>query len=241
MDQLLQALNSVTSQYSEPPAEPVKEEPKHQRQTCPTVIIGRCYALNRSETKFVSVGLNSHLAFTPVVLIRSSQKNYWVLLREDEWAALLATENIIRYRLAELKTTVKSEYKSSSHWQLINLGSTTVDCHMYEGTPVVTLRTVDDGRVCLGEDSLQELWSLANLINYRIDILKSLEFGKWYNTLINGAAQSPQDFKRLFEETIAQVRVTNSENNLAILELLKYAPHIINCDIVMARVALGPQ
>lgn len=230
MDHLLKAIEVVSNQHhSVPPEEKPLKETTKAFLPYPILINPRAYVLNRSQTKSVSVGLKSHSNFTPVIEIYGN-KHDWVVLEEDEWIALLEIEGTLRNYF---------NYYPTAQWQPINVGTKTVVFHSIGAKRVLTITSTEGGEVCLAGESLQELWTLGHIISDRIDILKSLEFAKFYANLIKGVAKVPADPRIVILDVIHSLKVTKSENNVCMLELLKYAPSIIECDVEIERVAQG--
>lgn len=191
------------------------------RPPYPTLLLQRTYPLNKSRTKFATVGLSCSGSFGAVVVIHG-QKNDWMLLDEVEWKTLCEYQSIIR-----------SNYCSGGDFQQqpVVINSSKRICFQKIGAnKVILLQELCGSEVYLGIESVVELWELLSLIDYRKEVLKSLEFPKFYCNIIRGVASLSGDCKNNIESVLLNLNI-NSENVLCMREMLKYAEHIIRCDV----------
>lgn len=187
----------------------------------PTLLLQRTYPLNKSRSKFATVGLSCSGSFGAVVVLHG-QKNDWVLLDEVELKTLCEYQSIIR-----------SYYYSGGDFQhqpvvINNLKK--ICFRAFGAKKVILLQELCGSEVYLGIESVVELWELLPLINYRKEVLKSLEFSKFYSNIIRGVASLPGDCKSNIESVLLNLNI-NSENVLCMREMLKYAEDIIRCDV----------
>lgn len=187
----------------------------------PVLLTPRSYPLNKSKSKFATVGLCCYGSFGTAVVLHG-QKNDWILLDDAEWKILCENAGLIRNYLY-----------SSGEFQpqpvAIN-GMKKICFHTIGENKVILLQDRTASDVYLGAESIVELWELVSLIDYRKEILKTLEFDKFYVNIINGVANFPGDYKNNIESVLANLNI-KSDNVLCMREMLKYAEQIIRCDV----------
>lgn len=220
LQKLFEAVKSRSTTTSDVDAPYV--ETKVEKTQYPVLLNWRSYALNKSRTKFVSVGLKPHSGFPPVVEIFGN-KNDFTVFEEGEWMSLLSNRGVINNYLVNPKLQVPTINigRKNIHFQTLTKKVIRIDC-------------VDSPPVILGQESVQELWRLATIINGRIELLKALEFENFYNNIIRGASEINEDCGNVIVNVVSGLKPM-SEPAMCMLELLKYVPEVINCDIEMAR------
>lgn len=187
----------------------------------PTLLLPRTYHLNKSRGKFATVGLCCNGSFGAVVVIHG-QKNDWMLLDEVEWKTLCEYQSIIRNYFCS---------GGDFQQQPMVINNLKRICFRAIGVnKVIVLQELCGSEVYLGIESVVELWELLSLIEYRKEVLKSLEFHKFYCNVIKGVANLPGDCKNNIESVLSNLNI-HSENVLCMREMLKYAEQIIRCDI----------
>lgn len=202
MEALIKSLNGVHKPV-------VGVKPKPVLLNCST------YALNKSRSKFVSVGLSAHAPFVPVVELHGL-KNDWVTFDEGEWGLLLENQGVISNFL----------YTDEGQHQFVNIGSKTLRFHTIGSTRVVTF--VNGSEVCVAFESVCELWEFLPLIESRIRLLKDLNFDQFYASVVKGIVGLPGDYKNHINTILKELH--GSENASCMYEMLKCAPDILAFD-----------
>lgn len=219
MDLLLQSLQSVQKQA----------EKTVRPQDYPVLLTRKSYALNISKTKYVSVGLRSHAGFQPVIVINGN-KNDWVLLDESEWVMLLKQQGILSHYF----------YTPNVHSpKCVDIGSKTIVFHRIDQTKVISLRGDEGDEVCLGVESVAELWRLAQIVEFRIELLKDLNFYPFYAEVVKGVASIPGDWKVNIESVLLPLKTAKLENAVCMLEMLRYCDHIVKADVEIEQFGVG--
>lgn len=221
MDSLLQSIELVRNQSKRKCVEAGPTVVKSNvRPPPPTLINQRTYPLNKSRTKFVTVGLCGYGNFAPVVQV-NGLKNDWVVFDEVEWKSLLENQCGI------------TNYFSQKDLQLapINLNSfKRIAFQAIGSTKVIAIEDLNGFETYLGLESLAELWELIPIIEYQIVLLKSFEFSKFYSSIVKGVAAIPGDVKLNILDIISNLNIT-SDNVLCMLEMLKVGFQIVCVDV----------
>ena len=84
--------------------------------------------------------------------------------------------------------------------------------------------------MCSSEDSINEANKLADLIQYRLDLLKSQEFSKYY-ILVAGVSTKNGDLLQNVYNIILPLTNLNSQNVYCVLELLNFYSDCILEDV----------
>lgn len=210
MNALLKSLNGVQSRALSKRVVEVKKNIYY-----PVLLNCSTYALNKSRSKFVSVGLSSHAPFAPLVGIHGL-KNDWVIFNEVEWRLLLENQGIISNFV----------YTDEGQQQCFNIGTKALRFHTIASTRVVTFS--DASEVCLAFESLCDLWDFIPMVESRIQLLTALQFHQFYSSLVKGVVGLPGDYKTHMQTVLNELQ--GSENAVCMYELLKRAPHVIDAD-----------
>lgn len=220
MDSLLQSIQNVKEQQvvNKNVDDGVNVNPKVK---FPTLLNATSYSLNKSRTKFISVGLCSYGSFPPAVLI-NGQRGGWVCLDQNEWRALVENQGVIsNYLLNDGFYPQVGVHLS---------GMKKISFIMVQRKKVILLQQRGGSEVYLGSESLSECWELLPLLEYRMELLQSQEFGKFYSSLISGIWNMPGSIKENIENVLDGLDL-KSDNVMCIREMLKYALDIIECDV----------
>lgn len=205
MEALIKSLNGSTA------------KPDIKPKLYPVLLNCSTYALNKSRSKFVSVGLSSHAPFTPLVELHGLKCD-WVTFNEVEWKLLLENQGVISNFL----------YTDEGQQQFFNVGSKTLRFHTIGSTRVVTF--VDDSEVCVAFESICELWEFVPLIESRIHLLKNLKFDQFYASVVKGIVGLPGDHKTHIHSVLKELH--GCENAACMYEMVKCAPDILAFDFV---------
>lgn len=222
MEQLKKAIATVQNKYNVVSPAPAVANVKTQPR--PIVLNLRSYALNKSQTKFASVGLQAHSGQGVAVQIHGTKKD-WVQFEEQEWWTFL-----------EHQTTMLSYFNSDNvQMPSLRIGNHTVQFYYIGSKKVCTIGGCDGSAVCLGGESLNELWTVVPIINMRMSALKSLNFTTFYKELTDGVMYISGDPLATIKDILYSLEGIPSENQICMLELIKYAPEIVECDVTFAE------
>lgn len=171
------------------------------------------YDLNPSSSKYVSVGIDEN--FDPCVKIGGLKKAYSVLFSELEWKNLLKQQGVITNGL----------YPNSS------------DNPVITETFIIKFENINDKRIInigkgsemiyLGYESVYKLWELVPLINYRIDMLKRLDFQGYFSVIRGSAHKFTGDVPQNVMNFVQYEINPNSENVSIILEMCINYPNMV--------------
>lgn len=224
MDNLLKSIEAVKNQVTNKNVEVGVNLNSKVKLPYPVLLNSSSYPLNKSRSKFAAVGLHYYGAFAPVVLIYGP-KNDWTLLSRSEWEALVENQGVI------------SNYFCSGDFlpQPVIISNEKRICFQRVGpTKVIILQDKCGSEVYLGVESIAECWELLHLLEYKMEVLKSLEFEKFYSNIIRGVSTMPGEFKSNIENVLSTLNI-KSDNVVCMLEMLKFALDIIQCDIEMEQ------
>lgn len=190
----------------------------------PKLLNHRVYALNKSNTKFVAVGLRPHSGFNPVIHI-FGVKTEGVVFDEQEWKELVEQQVCL------------VKYFSTRELDVLppKISQKTIKYQTIRGDKVLAIRDERGIEVFLGQSSVYELLDLVGLIDYRVEILKGLDFCQFYSSVIKGVADLPGDDRSTIQNVLVPVMQTHSENACGMLEMLKCGQDVINADLEMER------
>lgn len=173
---------------------------------------GKVYYLNKSQSKYVNIGLHSN-NFSPCLQFGGS-KCKPVMFSEEDWRCLLQYQGIITNYL----------YSHECSFDPIKTKNFTITFDMFEESPVIKV-TQNDFYVVFGSQSIFCLWQIIPLIDYRIDILKRQNFNDYFHVLASnlrnyeGSALLDKVFK-----VMSTNQIPDSENVSTVLELLHMYP-----------------
>lgn len=217
MEALRKSLTSVKQNALEKPI----AETSSKRY--PTLLNVSIYNLNKSRSKFISVGLSAYVPFVPLLVLHGG-KNDWVELDLDEWTLLLENQGVISNFL----------YTDDGQQQVLNIGSKTACFHTIGLTKVVTFREHGKSEVCLAFESMCELWELIPLLNSRIRILRNLKFHDFYSSLIQGIVGLPMSYNAAINAVLKDLQGLD-EGAVCMYEILRSAPHIVEADVEIVQ------
>lgn len=140
------------------------------------------YALNKSRTKCVAIGLSADLHFEPVV--RLMGKGQCLTLTENDW------HNIIMY-----KSTITNSFANQSPSQIVLCG-VSISCDWMENVCKILKLERGGEYVYIAYESLHELWNVADLVATRLKLLRTVNYKAYYDSVINALAAMDGDVKR---------------------------------------------
>ena len=132
------------------------------------------YFLNNSKTKSISVGLtydNSSNLFTPSIWFGGSKVKNSIVLYEKDWINLLSYKNVIN--------SSENENRNS-----IMLNSCKISFESFNDIRVLKLEDNYLNCIYLGEESVNGLWLISDVVQYRLNILQSLNFDSYFKNIL---------------------------------------------------------
>lgn len=193
----------------------------------PILLNRRTYPLNRSRSKFAVVGLCGGVPFAPTLQLHGL-KNDCVTLEEGEWKTFQEQQAVITnyFNGKDNQHPVNLSNSKRIHFTNVGNGSASVKVIHVKGVGN------DNEEIYLGIESILELWEVAPLLEYGIQMLKLLssEFSKFYTSILKGVSTLPGDVKSNIYSVLNNLNIT-SDNVECMLEMTKYCEHIIRCDV----------
>lgn len=214
MEALQNSLNNVKNRVIAKPMEEIQQKSKYY----PVLLNCSTYALNKSRSKFISVGLSSYGVFAPIVVLHGL-KNDFITFEEADWKLLLENQGVI----------TNFVYTDEGQQQMVNIGTKIACFHTIGKTRVVTFRDTSGFEICMAFESICELWDFLPIIENRTKILKDLQFYEFYIRLVKGIAAMPIDYKTAVQAVLKDLHA--SANVVCMQEMIRFAPHIVAGDV----------
>ena len=179
------------------------------------------YYLNKSKSKWVSVGLSVERKYDPIIKLGGCKNNQNVIFNEDQWISFLNNQGIM----------LSFIYSNGFGWQPMQGKGFEIHFVFINESRIIKITQGDANEVFLAGDTINELVSLTNLIKYRFDMLKSQEFSIYYNIIFSGISIRNGDLLKNVYDVISPLTNTNSVNVCCVLELLNFYPECIIEDV----------
>lgn len=192
---------------------------KLKNKPCPVLLNASSYSLNKSWSKHVIVGLQTYAGFPIAIQIRGN-KNDWIQFYETEWRTFLENQGVLTNYF----------YSNDVQWSPLNFGRKTIFFQKIDATKVLRIQDCDGPEVYLGQESLEELWQLQKLLEFRVLTLKELNFETFYTSVIKRAAKEDGDYRSSISLALESLKETTPRKAACMHEMLKYAGDIVTCD-----------
>ncbi|XP_031359270.1 uncharacterized protein LOC116182857 [Photinus pyralis] len=183
------------------------------------------YSLNKSQSKFVSVGLSPDISLLPVVKL-SGVKGQYIVFDEKEWKAFLEQQGVITNYF----------YSTYAIWHPIKILTKTIDFLTISDRRVIKISELGPYEIYLGWESILELWNKLDLIKFRLNCMSSEEFGNFYTNLITGVAGMPGEPKTNIMNVLDPLMAINCNNAGIMLEVVTLLPGKVELDVEVAKV-----
>ena len=177
------------------------------------------YYINKSKSKWVSVGFSLERKYIPVIKLGGYKNNQNVIFNEDQWLSFLNNQGIMRSFI----------YSNNIDWQPKQGNGFEIHFVFIDDARIIKITQDGGSEIFLAGDTINELMNLLNLIKYRFDILKSQKFSKYYDILVSGMPTKNGDIIKNVYNIISPT--TNSLNVSCVLELLNFYPDCIVEDV----------
>ncbi|KAF5291932.1 hypothetical protein FQA39_LY14164 [Lamprigera yunnana] len=166
---------------------------------CKTMLLNQTiYYLNKSKSKWISVGLYYPFEFASVVKIFGRSKQY-VIFKEEEWI-----------QFHEQRENINKYFQTfDTMWKPRQIGSKTLTFEMIEEKKILKIEDMSGNEVYLGWESVSEVWSLESVLRYKLSYSSGSNFKHFYEDIIRAVAEMSGDMKiniyniinRLFEKS----------------------------------------
>ncbi|KAF5281633.1 hypothetical protein FQA39_LY17755 [Lamprigera yunnana] len=152
---------------------------------CETMLLNQtiCY-LNKSKSKWISVGLYYPFEFASVVKIFGRSKQY-VIFKEEEW---------IQFH-EQRENNNKYFQTFDTMWKPRQIGSKTLTFEMIEEKKILKIEDMSRNEVYLGWESVSKVWLLESVLRYRLSYFSGSNFKYFYEDVIRAVAEMSGDVK----------------------------------------------
>lgn len=206
--------NSFDQAGNHPPRSFKNNESETSVNQCENLLNSKIFYLNNSASKFVSVGLSLR-DFTPRVII-GGQKGFKIFFNENEWSQLLSNQGIISNYFYSTNTYPET--------QPLKISNFTIYFERTKQCPMIRIQSFEGRYIYLGKESVDKLIELEELVYYRIQLIVSQEFEKYFNTFSHLKFCQSDDFFSNVYNVISPTQNQNSENVSTMMELLIQHP-----------------
>lgn len=172
-----------------------------------SIISAKRYYLNKSQTKFINIGLSVEYNFEPHIQI-GGKNNQSILLTEEEWNSILQYQGVI--------SCYSCSYNNFN--DPIYIQKVAIYFEKLEQIPLIKI-VKGDGYIYLGNESVCKLWELVPLIDYRLDILRKQKFNTYLN-FFKSSGPLEEDSLQKIQDNLSIKDHPNSENVSTMLECL---------------------
>lgn len=176
------------------------------------VVIGeRRYSLNKSNSKYVSIGLLYDYNFAPCIKLMSS-KNDGIIFSEDEWKDFLSYQGIMTNYLY-----------SNGSTDPIHAGNFTIHFEQISSARVLKI-TKAASYIFLGYESVCKLWELLPLLKFRTSMLKQQQFISYLKVLQKGLQGQAGNIFVIASNILKANETSPTENVCLTLEFMSVFP-----------------
>ncbi|KAF5294531.1 hypothetical protein FQA39_LY13385 [Lamprigera yunnana] len=181
------------------------------------------YYLNKSKSKWISVGLYYPFEFASVVKIFGRSKQY-VIFKEEEWI-----------QFHEQRENINKYFQTfDTMWKPRQIGSKTLTFEMIEEKKILKIEDMSGNEVYLGWESVSEVWSLESVLRYRLSYSSGSNFKYFYEDVIRAVAEMSGDVKINIYNIINRLS-EKSDDVCYMLEVLLFMPEKALFDVQLER------
>ncbi|KAF5277664.1 hypothetical protein FQA39_LY18452 [Lamprigera yunnana] len=180
---------------------------------CETMLLNQTiYYLNKSKSKWISVGLYYPFEFASVVKIFGRSKQY-VIFKKEEWI-----------QFHEQRENINKYFQTfDTMWKPRQIGSKTLTFEMIEEKKILKIENMSGNEVYLGWESVSEVWSLESVLRYRLSYSSGSNFKYFYEDVIRAVAEMSGDVKINIYNIINRLS-EKSDDVCCMLEVLLFMP-----------------
>lgn len=180
----------------------------------PITVNERKFHLNKSKSKYVSVGLSYDLGFQPCITF-SGNKTRPVVLTEFEWRDFLQYQGLLT-----------NYFYCRESFTPLTTPAFTISFESYNDVKYIKLENKQGDYICFGTESIAQLWLLIPLIDYRLNTLKRQDFQNYFNTKLAAAQNKNGDVCEQILNVVAPLNNPDSENVSTMMELVCQHPSL---------------
>lgn len=182
------------------------------------VVIGeRTLSLNKSRSKFVSVGLSYDYGFQPCIKLFGDHIKC-VIFSESDWDLFLSYQGIITNYLY---TNDRCEKIDAAHF--------CIDFECISTTRVIKI-SKNNSYIYLAYESVCKLWEFLPLIKYRLECIKRMQFKNYFAVLQRGLKRQSGNVFVNATNIIQPNENYNSENISLVMELMYVYPDVFELE-----------
>ncbi|KAF5284380.1 hypothetical protein FQA39_LY17055 [Lamprigera yunnana] len=191
---------------------------------CETMLLNQTiYYLNKSKSKWISVGLYYPFEFASVVKIFGRSKQY-VIFKEEEWI-----------QFHEQRENINKYFQTfDTMWKPRQIGSKTLTFEMIEEKKILKIEDMSGNEIYLGWESVSEVWSLESVLRYRLSYSSGSNFKHFYEDVIRAVAEMSGDVKINIYNIINRLS-EKSDDVCCMLEVLLFMPEKALFDVQLER------
>ncbi|KAF5274889.1 hypothetical protein FQA39_LY07071 [Lamprigera yunnana] len=191
---------------------------------CETMLFNqKIYYLNKSKSKWISVGLYYSFEFASVVKIFGRSKQY-VIFKEEGWI-----------QFHEQRENINKYFQTfDTMWKPRQIGSKTLTFEMIEEMKILKIEDMSGNEVYLGWESVSEVWSLESVLRYRLSYFSGSNFIYFYEDVIRAVAEMSGDVKINIYNIINRLS-EKSDDLCCMLEVLLFMPEKALFDVQLER------
>lgn len=191
--------------------------PTFQNKDKCAVLGERKFHLNKSKTKYVSVGISYDYKYESCVKLSGNKCNT-IIFNAEDWKQFLSYQGVITDYIYSNDTT-----------NPIDTGKFSIQ---FEELPYCrSVKVVkNNSYIYLGYESICKLWEYIPLLEYRLNILQRLQFPNYFKIVQKGLQAQDGD---IFENALNLLQPSenpNSENICMIMELIYVYPEIFEIE-----------
>lgn len=176
------------------------------------IVLGeRHYPLNKSKTKFVSVGIVAECGYKPGVIL-SGVKGEMLIFDADEWEDFLSYQGVItNYVYSHEKTETVHGWTFSIHFEQISHAR------------VVKIEK-GASQIYLGYETICKLWEVLSLVKYNQNLFSKQDFATYFKFLCYGLKHRGDNLFQAVEDMMSVTEPCPTENPLLVLEYANIYP-----------------
>ncbi|KAF5274879.1 hypothetical protein FQA39_LY07061 [Lamprigera yunnana] len=180
---------------------------------CETMLLNQTiYYLNKSKSKWISVGLYYPFEFASVVKIFGRSKQY-VIFKEEEWI-----------QFHEQRENINKHFQTfDTMWKPRQIGSKTLTFEMIKEKKILKIEDMSGNEVYLGWESVSEVWSLESVLRYRLSYSSDSNLKYFYEDVRRAVAEMSGDVKINIYNSINRLS-EKSDDVCCMLEVLLFMP-----------------
>lgn len=173
----------------------------------------KIFFLNKSSSKFVIVGI-SNQDFSPKIII-GGKNGFSITLSEESWNSFCNHRGVIENYFC---------FPQQINEPMLNIDNFKLYFEKVNSLPVIKIKEEYSRYVYLGYESIETLWRLKEVVDYRISIIKKQEFSLYFKVFQTSISIQEGDPIDNIYRILQPNQNPNSENVSTMLEFLILYP-----------------